>query len=313
VIVSLSLPTSWRQQAFELRGYENSTGREVMSRTVAIIVPVYNGGSLFRELLSALANQVDAPAFEVVLADNGSTDESQSIASGFQDRLNIRWVHASDGKGPAYARHVGVLNTSADRLLFLDQDDVPNVSYVYAMSRALEHSVYVYAQVDVERLNPEWQWRRQKRYNPIFVGGWPLLLGGTIGIRRDAYENSGGWGTNPWLDDADFCYRVFLTLGSAPSLAAGALLHYRYRPDGKSVFRQMRRWGRMAARTNRKFRPRGYAVESEWTLAGRMWCLARSVRSICYRTDRYFWLAEAGYVLGRVEMNVHDLIRRPTL
>ena len=41
-----------------------------MSRTVAIIVPVYNAGSLFRELLSALANQVDAPAFEVVLADN---------------------------------------------------------------------------------------------------------------------------------------------------------------------------------------------------------------------------------------------------
>jgi glycosyltransferase involved in cell wall biosynthesis len=223
--------------------------------------------------------------------------------------LTIRWVDASgENRGPSYARRVGVLNTDADRLLFLDQDDVPNLTYVQAMSKGLESSPYVYAEVDVERLNPEWLSSQWKQSTPVFVGGWPLLLGGTLGVRRDAYEKSGGWGTDPWLDDADFCYRIFLALGTMPVRADGALLHYRYRTDAKGVFHQKRRWGRIAARTNRKFRPLGYKVESEWTMVGRALRLARSVRAILNRTDRYFWMAEAGMILGRSEMNILDTL-----
>lgn len=284
-----------------------------MSRVLTIVVPIHNGSSTLPELLSSLAKQVDAPPFEVLLSNDGSTDESQAVASQFRDRLSIHWVDASERKGPAYARRVGVLNTDTDRLLFLDQDDVPNLSYVRAMAGTLEHSPWVYSEVDFERLNPRWLTQRWKHASPVFIGGWPLLLGGTLGIRRDAYEKSGGWGTDRWLDDADFCYRVFLALGSAPTLAKGALLHYRCRTDARAVFRQRRGWGRIAARTNRKFRPLGYAVESEWTLVGRIWRLARSVRSIRNETGRYFWMLEAGYLLGRLEMNVYDLIRRPKL
>src|SRR5262245_15553895 len=116
-----------------------------MMPTVAIVIPTYNGDTTLSELLGSLAGQIDAPPFEVVLADNGSRDGTGKIASTFDDRLKIRWVDAGGGnRGPAYARRIGVLNTTADHLLFLDQDDVPNLSYVHAMSRTLESSQYVY-------------------------------------------------------------------------------------------------------------------------------------------------------------------------
>jgi hypothetical protein len=195
-------------------------------------------------------------------------------------------------------------------LLFIDQDDVPNLAYVGAMSRGLESAPFVYSKVDVERLNPEWLWHRWEQRTPVFVGGWPLHLGGTLGVHRGVYEKSDGWSTDPWLDDGDFCYRVFLSLGSAPTRAEGALLHYRYRTDAQGVFRQQRRWGRIAARTNRKFRPLGYKVPSEWAaIATHGWHLARSMRALLDKTDRYFWMAEAGEVLGRTEMNIVDVIR----
>jgi glycosyltransferase involved in cell wall biosynthesis len=52
--------------------------------SVAVVVPTYNGSLTLPELLAALSEQTDAPAFEVLLADNGSTDDTRVSQRDFR-------------------------------------------------------------------------------------------------------------------------------------------------------------------------------------------------------------------------------------
>jgi rSAM/selenodomain-associated transferase 2 len=82
--------------------------------SICVVVPALNEsarlGSLLAELTSANFN-------DIVVVDNGSTDETASIASGHD---GVRLVHATRGRG--LALNVGAHATTADILLFLHAD-----------------------------------------------------------------------------------------------------------------------------------------------------------------------------------------------
>jgi cellulose synthase/poly-beta-1,6-N-acetylglucosamine synthase-like glycosyltransferase len=89
---------------------------------------------LLRGLLESLTSQTLSPSeYEVVVVDDGSTDETQAVVSAFQYRLplqSIRQGHA----GLASAKNHGLFRTRAPIVLFLDDDDI-------ADSRLLEEHV----------------------------------------------------------------------------------------------------------------------------------------------------------------------------
>lgn len=87
---------------------------------VAIIVPVYNGGPGLARCLSALVAARDSARHELIVVDNGSTDGSAAIASGFGARV----LHCPGPSGPGAARNVGAAATDADILVFVDADVV---------------------------------------------------------------------------------------------------------------------------------------------------------------------------------------------
>ncbi len=78
---------------------------------------MHNGAAHLDRCLAALA-AVREPAFEVVVCDDGSTDDSAAIATA----RGARVVRLSDNRGPSAARNAGARETAADILLFVDAD-----------------------------------------------------------------------------------------------------------------------------------------------------------------------------------------------
>jgi glycosyltransferase involved in cell wall biosynthesis len=88
--------------------------------SVSIITPCYNGARYLRETVqSALAQS--RPPFEIVVVDDGSTDESASIAEGFGEPVR---VIRQANHGESHARNRGLDVARGSHVLFLDADDL---------------------------------------------------------------------------------------------------------------------------------------------------------------------------------------------
>lgn len=88
--------------------------------TVSVIVPCYNGARYLRETLASALGQTRAP-LEVLVVDDGSTDDSAGVAEAFG--LPVRVIRQANG-GESTARNRGIDEARGDWLAFLDADDV---------------------------------------------------------------------------------------------------------------------------------------------------------------------------------------------
>jgi glycosyltransferase involved in cell wall biosynthesis len=86
---------------------------------VSIVVPVLNGARFLGECLDSLLAQ-EYPAVEVVVVDDGSSDDSAAIGESFAGVRVIRRPH--EGLGPT--RNAGILATTGPLVGFCDADDM---------------------------------------------------------------------------------------------------------------------------------------------------------------------------------------------
>jgi GT2 family glycosyltransferase len=89
---------------------------------VSVIIPTYNQSELLAETLHNLARQnLPADRYEVVVADDGSTDDTASVVRSFAGRLAVKYHVQQDlGFRVAAARNGGARLASAPLLVFLD-------------------------------------------------------------------------------------------------------------------------------------------------------------------------------------------------
>lgn len=106
---------------------------------VSVILCVRNGEAHIGRQLDALSRQRDAPSFEVLVVNNGSTDATVEIVQHWIERGigapgDARIVDASDARGIAYARNTGVRSARGELLAFCDADDVVDDLWVRAVA-----------------------------------------------------------------------------------------------------------------------------------------------------------------------------------
>lgn len=92
---------------------------------ISVVIPLYNKEASIKQSLMSVLSQ-SCQDFEVVIVDDGSTDNSVAKVEEIQDS-RIRLIRQENG-GPSKARNTGVKNAKGEWILFLDADDelLPN-------------------------------------------------------------------------------------------------------------------------------------------------------------------------------------------
>ena len=89
---------------------------------VSVIVPCYNAESYIKKCLDVLLNQDFNKPFEIIIVDDASTDNSQSIIK-MQNSPLLKLCSMPLNAGPAAARNTGLKSAKGEYVFFLDVDD----------------------------------------------------------------------------------------------------------------------------------------------------------------------------------------------
>lgn len=99
-----------------------SNGGKVMDGLVSIVIPVFNRASTIDgPIRSCLAQTY--PKIEIILVDDGSSDDLEAAIRPFADAGKVRLVKHAHNQGVSAARNTGVLAAEGDYVAFLDSDD----------------------------------------------------------------------------------------------------------------------------------------------------------------------------------------------
>lgn len=91
---------------------------------IDVVIPVYNGARFLSEAVDSALGQTFCPS-QVILVDDGSTDETPSIASDLAEAYphHVRYLQ-TEHQGVSGARNAGIAVSSSPFVAFLDADDV---------------------------------------------------------------------------------------------------------------------------------------------------------------------------------------------
>ncbi len=103
----------------------------------SVVIPVHNAEATLGDQLTALASQIGAPDFEVIVVLNRCTDRSQAVAESFASRLHLVLICTDEKASAAYARNMGATRSAAPYLLFCDADDRVSERWVAEMIHTL--------------------------------------------------------------------------------------------------------------------------------------------------------------------------------
>jgi len=94
----------------------------------SVIIPVYNGEALIDRCLRSVFAQVGPLDLEVIVIDDGSTDDSLARVKAYGPTLVLL---QQDNQGPAAARNRGIASATGKYISFLDADDHWNPYFLY--------------------------------------------------------------------------------------------------------------------------------------------------------------------------------------
>lgn len=211
--------------------------------SVAVVIPTYNYGRFISRAVESVLSQT-LPAAEIVVVDDGSTDNTRAVLENFKDK--VRYVR-QENQGVCAARNTGARQSSAAFIAFADADDIwlpTKLEKQIAQFAADEEIGLVHC--GMREFNSESG--ETVRFHLQGGEGWvaddlllwekPIVIGpgGTIVVKREAFDMVGGFDPQMKVgEDWDFCYRVArrFKLGFVPEVLVD------YRSHGKNAHKNI--------------------------------------------------------------------------
>ena len=277
---------------------------------ISVIIPVRNGMPWLEEQLRALGAQVCDEPWEVVVADNGSTDGSLAFARDWAGcHPGVMVVDTSGMRGTSAARNAGVEICHGEYLAFCDADDVVLAGWLDGLLAALRTADLAAGWFDFWSLNtisPAVPVRAATRQ----LGFLPAGLGANLAVRRAPFEEVGGF--DEYFvpgEDIDLCWRLQLR-GFTFAEAPGAVVSKRARSDFASVYRQAYAYGRCGPVLHKRYRRAGAKRDLRGALKAWVW-LVVSLPRLFQPTRRIEWARGAGTRLGRLQASLRQHVFFP--
>ena len=95
---------------------------EIRHQSVSVAVPTFNRSQLLARAIRSISNQI-YPATEIIVIDDCSTDDTQSVISAYACDIPLVYVQLEKNSGGAVARNAGITRAAGDYIAFLDSDD----------------------------------------------------------------------------------------------------------------------------------------------------------------------------------------------
>lgn len=121
---------------------------------ISVIVPVYNVEKYLERCLNSLINQTFKD-FEIILIDDGSTDESPRICDEIALKYDFIIVLHQSNRGQAFARNRGIEKAKGDYIAFVDSDDFVHPDYLNLLYSAITQANADIAICDFKRFTQE--------------------------------------------------------------------------------------------------------------------------------------------------------------
>ena len=179
---------------------------------VSVIIPTYNRGWIVGEAIDSVLAQ-DFADYELIVVDDGSTDETEAVLSDYGDRIRIL---RQKNKGVSAARNTGIRSVAGDLVSFLDSDDLWLPSKLsHQMAFFHQHPQAVACQTEEiwirngRRVNPKN--RHRKPSGMIFEPSLALCLvsPSAVMIRRSLFDQVGLFDESlPACEDYDMWLRI---------------------------------------------------------------------------------------------------------
>ena len=100
---------------------------------ISIIIPVYNSGKMVARCIDSVLAQIVPVPWEMILINDGSTDDSGRICDEYASRyLCIRVFH-TENQGASLARRLGIEKAAGEYISFVDSDDFVSSDYLSAL------------------------------------------------------------------------------------------------------------------------------------------------------------------------------------
>lgn len=201
---------------------------------MSVIIPCYNDGAYLSETMASVFHQTYHQLIEVIIVDDGSTDERTK-----ELLENARWptttiIH-SENKGPAAARNIGIHAARGKYILPLDADDKIHPTYIEKAVAVLESQPnvgIVYCQADYfggkkgRWSLPPYSLERMLLDNVIFT---------TALFRKTDWETVGGLNESlvHGMEDYDFWLSI-IEMGREVVQIPEVLFYYRIRETSRT-------------------------------------------------------------------------------
>lgn len=115
------------------------SGKSEMMSVVSVIVPVYNTEKYIEKCIKSIIAQTYSD-WELLLVDDGSTDESAGICLRYADNdSRIKYLY-QENSGVSVARNTGIVSAKGDYIYFLDSDDVAEKELLETAVSSMEDS-----------------------------------------------------------------------------------------------------------------------------------------------------------------------------
>ena len=219
----------------------------------SVIVPVYNRPDEVDELLESLCSQTFKD-FEAIIVEDGSQKPCKDVCDKYASILDLHY-YLKNNSGPGQSRNYGVERAHGEYVIILDSDVVLPTTYLEATDKSL--TSYLSPLISIVA------WGGPNAAHPSFTpvqkaisysmtsffttGG---IRGGkakldkfyprsfNMGIRRDVYQQLGGFSKMRFGEDIDFSYRI-VEAGYMPRLFPDAWVWHKRRTDFRKFFRQV--------------------------------------------------------------------------
>ena len=222
-------------------------------KDISFIIPVFNRPNEIKELLESFIKLSSEKDFEIVIIEDGSTNDCQEVINNFKNNLHISY-YKKNNTGPGDSRNYGMKMAKGSYFIILDSDCLLPENYMNHCMNNLKHN-YVDCFGGVDGSHDSFSdFQKAVSFSMtsfLTTGG---IRGGNfrkklfqprsfnMGISKEAFLKSNGFGNIHPGEDPDLSIRLN-QLGFKTALYSNVMVFHKRRVSISSFFKQVYKFG----------------------------------------------------------------------